>query len=127
LREANARRPDDFWIKFELGNFLALAAGPEAKDEVIRYYTAAVALRPRSVAALYNLGTAFLDKGRPDEAIAEYRRAIELKPDLERAYAGLGIAFLSKGRPDEAIAEYRKAVGRGLAGEVTFISDDCKK
>jgi tetratricopeptide (TPR) repeat protein len=79
-------------------------------DEAIRYYTAAVALRPENVMAHNNLGIALWQKGRLDEAIAECREAVRLKKDYAEAHCNLGSALADKGRLDEAIAEYRVAI-----------------
>ena len=73
-------------------------------DEAIRFFTAAVALRPHDAVAHNNLGNALLAKGRLDEAMAEYR-----KVDT-RHYNSLGGVLLKKGRLDEAIATYRQAL-----------------
>jgi Flp pilus assembly protein TadD len=109
LNEANARRPGDFWIVFELAN-ASRQTKPPAIDEAIRYDTTAVALRPGSVAAHYNLGLGLFDKGRLDEAIMEWRKAVALDPDDVKIRTGLGIALHHKGQLDEAIVEWRKAV-----------------
>ena len=45
LKEATDRRPGDFWVVFELA-YACRKTTPPATDEAIRYYTAAVALRP---------------------------------------------------------------------------------
>jgi serine/threonine-protein kinase len=133
LRAAQQQRPDDFWVNFELAHQLAEQKQPTwdfeanrpasrppssqlgaenkpAWDEVIRFYTAAAALRPGSAFVHNNLGTALRNEGRLDEAIAEYRKALDLKPDYAAPHYNLGNALLNKGRPDEAIAEYRKAL-----------------
>ena len=70
----------------------------------------ALALRPRSVAVLNNLGNALSEQGKLDEAIACYRRAIELDPKFALAHNNLGVALQDQGKLDEAIACYRKAI-----------------
>ncbi len=49
--------PEDFWLHFEAANARRLSHPPRY-EEAIRHYTAALALRPRSVAVLSNLGVA---------------------------------------------------------------------
>jgi tetratricopeptide (TPR) repeat protein len=109
LREAQRRYPDDFWINFDLAYQLSREKEP-AWDDVIRFYTAAAALRPRSAAVHNNLGNALADKGRTDEAVAEFRKALDLQPGDADAHYNLGIVLAAQNRLDEAIAEYRKAL-----------------
>jgi RNA polymerase sigma factor (TIGR02999 family) len=109
LRRAHRQHPADFWINEQLGMALE-AQKPPALDEVVRYLTAAVALRPDSPGCHLNLGNALQDKGQLDEAIACFRKAIELNPKYAVAHRNLGGALKAKGLVDAAIASYRKAV-----------------
>ena len=109
FKEANERRPGDFWIAFELAQ-ASSEMKPPATDEAIRYYTAALMLRPNSVAVHINLGNALHDKHELDEAIAEFRKALQIQPDFAEAHSNLGSALHDKHELDEAIAEYRKAI-----------------
>jgi tetratricopeptide (TPR) repeat protein len=77
---------------------------------MIRYLTAAVALRPQSPGARNNLGVALREKGALDEAIAAFREAIRLKNDYVEACSNLGSALKDKGQLDEAIATYQEAL-----------------
>src|SRR5439155_923407 len=92
-----------------LGDLLSRERPPRL-EEVIRFYSVAVALRPQSPGARLNLGVALREKGQLDEAIAEHREAIRLKKDFPEAHTNLGVALRDKGRVDEAIAEYRAAL-----------------
>jgi serine/threonine protein kinase/tetratricopeptide (TPR) repeat protein len=107
LRDAQSANPGDFWLNFHLA--LALY---EQKDHegAIRFYTAAVAIRPKSSAALTNLGISLAVKKRLDEAIACYKIAIEIDPTNANAHTGLGSALCQQEKPDEAIDAYRKAI-----------------
>jgi Flp pilus assembly protein TadD/predicted Ser/Thr protein kinase len=107
LRDAQEAYPGDFWINENLGRSLTESQPPQL-DEAIRFLTAAVALRPDSPGARFNLGVALANKGRLDEAIAAYRKATDLKPDYAQAYRNLGVALARRGRSDEAITAYRK-------------------
>jgi tetratricopeptide (TPR) repeat protein len=109
LRQAQQRHPDDFWVNFELGSCLYHLRPPRL-EEAIRYYTAAVAVRPESIAARENLGIALADKGKLDEAIVQFRQAIRHQPDHASTHNSLGRALYAKGELDEAIACYRKAI-----------------
>jgi tetratricopeptide (TPR) repeat protein/serine/threonine protein kinase len=109
LRRAQERYPGDFWINHALAFRLAHLSPPQW-DEAIRFYTAAVALRPDSPGARLNLGVALGHKGRFEEAAAAARKAIELKPDYAEAYNNLGLVLAARGRLDEAIAACRQAL-----------------
>jgi tetratricopeptide (TPR) repeat protein len=107
LREAQDVYPGDFWIQFDLGYVLSKQKDYEG---AIRFYTAAVAIRPNSVAAHNNLGNALQSQKKPDEAIRHYRKAIEIDPNFAAGYYNLGNALHRQKKLDEAIAAYRKAI-----------------
>jgi serine/threonine protein kinase/Flp pilus assembly protein TadD len=110
LREAQRRYPGDFWVNHDLAKSLYDGKPPQL-DEAIRFYTAALALRPQSSGVHNNLGSAFNKQGRLDEAVAAYRKAIELAPDQAQVFHyNLGITLRAKGDVDGAIAEYREAL-----------------
>jgi tetratricopeptide (TPR) repeat protein len=109
LREGQRRYPGDFWLNHDLAYVLMQRKSPQV-HEAIRFYTAAVALRPHSPGVYMNLGVALNHQGRTDEAAAAYRKAIELKPDYVEAYCNLGSVLCNQGRLDEAVATHRKAI-----------------
>jgi serine/threonine protein kinase/Flp pilus assembly protein TadD len=109
LRQAQAQRPDDFWANHNLACCLHHSQLPRL-EEAIRYYTAAVALRPQSAGARMNLGLALKDKGDLEEAIARFREAIHLQADCALAHYDLGGLLTVQGRLDEAVAEFREAL-----------------
>jgi tetratricopeptide (TPR) repeat protein len=109
LRQLQQRYPGDFWVNFELGSCL-FDWQPPRLEEAIRYYTAAVALRPQSSGAHTNLGNALRVKKDLEGAIACYKKAITLEPKFAGAYTNLGIALKDKGKVDQAIACYHKAI-----------------
>jgi serine/threonine-protein kinase len=112
LRRAQRQYPADFWINENLGMGLNHdKSNPEELTEAVRFLTAAVALRPDSPGAHYNLGIALRRKGQVDEAIASYKKAIELDPKYTWAHNMLGYQlWWGKGQADEAIACFRKAI-----------------
>jgi serine/threonine-protein kinase len=63
LRRAQQAYPDDFWINYDLARSLMGTGRP---DEAARFYTAAVAIRPRSELARRGLREALRAAGRPD-------------------------------------------------------------
>src|SRR5262249_25953477 len=109
LRQAQRRHPGDFWINFQLAHCLAERKPPQW-EEAIRFYTAALALRPQSPVMHVNVGVALSNKGQLEEAIAECRQAIRLDKDFALAHSGLGVLLRDKGQLEEAIAEQREAV-----------------
>jgi tetratricopeptide (TPR) repeat protein/serine/threonine protein kinase len=110
LRAGQRLYPADFWVNEHLGWILGHNVQPPQHEDAIRFFQAALAIRPQSPGVHLNLGNALKDKGRPDEAIACYREALRLKPDYAQAYASLGNAFMEQGKPAEAEAAYRRAI-----------------
>jgi serine/threonine protein kinase/Flp pilus assembly protein TadD len=101
VRRIRQAYPGDFWANHDLANNLHYAhARPE---EAIRYYTAALALRPHNPAACVNLGNALRDRGDLDGAISAYREALDGHPDYVLASDRLARALEQKGDPDGAI------------------------
>jgi serine/threonine-protein kinase len=107
LRRIQRAYPADLWANHGLAEALA-KNGQQA--EAIRYYTAALALRPDSPGIYLNRGGALADVGELDAAIADYRQCVALAPQYAAAHTNLGIALRRKGRLDEAIAEHREAI-----------------
>jgi Flp pilus assembly protein TadD/tRNA A-37 threonylcarbamoyl transferase component Bud32 len=112
LRQAQRHHPHQFWINFELAYNLYLS---QQWEEAIRFYTAALAIRPQSALVRVALGAVLPKKGAVDEAIAVCNEAIRLKPDYAYAYNNLGIALKNKGLQhkealDEAVAAYKEAI-----------------
>jgi serine/threonine-protein kinase len=106
LRRAWRLASGDFWISFELADVLWEGDRYDKPEEAIRFFTAAVAIRPRSPGARSQLGVVLRNQGRIEEAIVEYRTALRLKPDYAEAHNNLGVALATQGKLDEAVAEY---------------------
>jgi tetratricopeptide (TPR) repeat protein/serine/threonine protein kinase len=107
LRSAQYFRAGDFSLNFALGLHLWMS-----KDYVgaIRFWTAAVAIRPNSAAAYNNLGNALRDHKELPEAIAAFRKAIELDTSFALPYYNLGLTLNEQEKLPEAIEAYRKAI-----------------
>jgi len=108
LLQAQVYHSGDYGINFGLAHAFSKLKTPNL-DEAIRFYTAAIAVRPDTLPALGNLGLALQQKKRLDEAITIDRRAI-LISDSAKVHYNLGIALMEKNLLDEAIAAYRKAI-----------------
>jgi serine/threonine-protein kinase len=106
LRAAQALHPGDFWLNFELAGALHNAKLPEAAG----YCRAALAVRPTSAAAWYNLGVFLWDQKQPAEAEAAFRKALQFDAQFAKAWHGLGIALWDQKRAAEAEAAFRKAL-----------------
>jgi serine/threonine protein kinase/tetratricopeptide (TPR) repeat protein len=110
LRQVRQRHPADFWVNHELGRLCAHGLRPPRLEEAIRYYTAAVAIRPQSPAARLNLAFALNTHGQRDGALAECREVLRLDAEYVGAHSALSAIFRGKGLLDEAIAEAREAL-----------------
>jgi serine/threonine protein kinase/Flp pilus assembly protein TadD len=101
LRRVQREHPDEFWINFQLGWNLNT---DQNFDGAIRFYTAALAVRPRNAPTHYFLAEVLRRAGMKDEAIAEHHKAIELDPDESVPRAGLVVGqLLAHHQFDEAI------------------------
>jgi serine/threonine-protein kinase len=109
LRAAQRRRPGDFWLAFELAH-ACYHAGPETREEALRYYTVALALRPASPVSYGILGGALSQEHKLPEAEAVLREGLRLTPNDPELHLGLGEALAAQGKPAEAEAEYREAL-----------------
>ncbi len=112
LRWAREVYPTDFWIAMNLGDYLALSktVAPEELEERIGCYRVAVALRPDSSAAHFNLGVALATQKRLDLAAVEFKTTIALNPNIASAHINLGKILHDTGQLDAAIIEFKKAV-----------------
>jgi len=113
LLRAWRRQPNDFWVNDQLGWFYFWGTrlwSPETKPAVAaRYYSVAVAVRPRSYAAHMNLGVA-LCPIQLDRGVDELRESIRLNPNSAAAHINLAVGLNEQFKFDEMTAEYREAV-----------------
>ena len=107
--EAWRRHPGDFWACFTCATWNRLRTPPRFQ-EAIRFYTAALAIRPRSAVTATNLGNAIHLSGDPDGAITLLREAIQLDATYAPAHDNLGVVLAGRGDLEGAIAEHRKAI-----------------
>jgi serine/threonine-protein kinase len=106
LRQVQQEYPGDFWAN------LVLASALLAKDprESMRYFQAALAIRPKTPVVYNDIGGALVMLNRLDEAMEQFGQALRLDPDFAGAHNNLGYVLKSKGRLDEAIDHYQQAV-----------------
>ena len=100
LRRIQKTHPDDFWANLSLAEALM-----EKGDlsETVRFYQAALALRPGTAVVYDNMGLALGLQGRMDEADEHFREASRIDPAAVLAHDNLGIAFAAVGRRNEQI------------------------
>jgi serine/threonine-protein kinase len=108
LKKVQKAHPSDFWANLTLGGALVQEHQP---GEAIRYYQAAVAIRPRASLGHHELGSALSMTGRTEEAVEQYRRAVGLDPTSVFTHQWLALALFRLGRQDEAIEQLRVAIG----------------
>jgi tetratricopeptide (TPR) repeat protein len=96
LRRAQRIHPDDVWTNYDLARTLEKLA---RRDEAIRYYMAARALRPETA---HELAHAHRDKGDRDEEIAIFENLTRLRPGSGRHLGCLGRALLNQGLTEQA-------------------------
>jgi serine/threonine-protein kinase len=106
LERIQQEHPDDYWSNFSLGLKLA-ESSPEAS---IRYFQAAVAVRPDDVISRGNLGTALQASGQIDEAMVQLRKALLIDPANAPSHITLSTCLSSRGLYVEAVEELRTAV-----------------
>jgi tetratricopeptide (TPR) repeat protein len=111
FQRAMALHPDDYTAAMNAGRALRMVR-PARSEEASRAFSAALALRPESLAAVDALTTVLHD-------LAEYERAIELleialarHPDDARLLGKLAREQLGAGRSEAAMATAREALAR---------------
>jgi tetratricopeptide (TPR) repeat protein len=128
-RRVQAANPGDFFANLNLAECL----DEMGDDDAIGFYRAALAVRPKAVAAHVNLGIAFVRRQRTEEAVACWRRALEIDPNVPLANLNLALAALGRNDFEEAAEFARKAaeleprsamnnavLGRALLGAARF-------
>ncbi len=103
LRTAQQLHPRDVWINYNLGQVLERLS---RRDEAIRFYTAARAIRPETA---HELAHALGYRGDSDEAIAVFRDLKGLCPGNSRHLLCLALALKKKGLSREADETYEAA------------------
>jgi serine/threonine-protein kinase len=89
LRAVTGRHPQDVWANYEMGAILEQFR-PTAREEAVRYYSAARALQPETAHALGHL----LDTmGRGDEALDVFADLVERRPHDSRNLTCFGNAL----------------------------------
>ena len=109
LRRAQSRYLTEFWVNLELALSLSFKKAPDW-IEAVRFYQAALAVRPLSPGVLTNFGVALYKTGRIAEAVEAYRKAIQLEPDIYQAHQNLGVALAAQRKLSDAVEAFGKAL-----------------
>jgi tetratricopeptide (TPR) repeat protein len=111
FRRVISLQPDSFEAWYNLG---VSTAQQGRFDESVSAYEKALALDPEHplyAAALNNLGTVQLDRGRKDLAMARWEEAVTASPAQLEARYNLATQYLEQERVDEAIPLLEQAAG----------------
>jgi serine/threonine protein kinase/tetratricopeptide (TPR) repeat protein len=106
LRQAQRRRPDEFWYNFSLGYYLNNLDPPQPA-EAAGYSRVAIALNPRSTVAHFNLAAALARQNKFAEAVVEIQTVLELNPDFRMAHYYLGWLRMDQKRFVDAEEAFR--------------------
>lgn len=99
-------RPQDPAVFNDLGNLYLLS---HQTDEAEQAYRKAVALDPKRVSALFNLGLLLQQRGEPKQALDFYRQVLELQPEHAWAHYQTGAIYEAGKQPSKAVDEYARA------------------
>ncbi len=102
--QADGRRPD---FHYNLG---MAYLGLRSRDDAIRCFRQATALRPDYTDALLNLGNLLFSKGELDEAEACYRKVAKMAPGNPAIHNNLGSVFLARKAAEEAVPCFGQAL-----------------
>jgi eukaryotic-like serine/threonine-protein kinase len=107
LTRIQRAHPGDIWANLELGDVLS---NENKLNEAIRYYQAAVSIRPRMALGYFKLGTALSVIGRRVDAVDAWRQALDLDPTHILGHQLLALVLTNLDRHDEAIDRLRAAI-----------------
>jgi serine/threonine-protein kinase len=104
LRKAQQRHPGDVWVNYDLG---AVLGKLQRRDEAIRFYTVARALRPETA---HVLAHALDSRGDTDEAIGVFCDLVARRPTEMRHLGCLSATIGGHGQSREVAAALEPAV-----------------
>jgi tetratricopeptide (TPR) repeat protein len=102
--------PDSFEARYNLG----VTYGQQQRtEEALRYYEAALALRPehpQAVSVLNNLANLYLARGEREAAVSHFERAVAASPSHFESRFNLGVQYLQAGELGRGIEMLEAAV-----------------
>ena len=116
MRDAVARRPENFGAHFTLANVLLLEAmhGIQPYDEALRVFEEARLLAPRRQMVDFQIGNLFLTRGDAASAVAAFERALALDTSIAESHWHLARGLAAAGDTARAAAEFRTAWQSGF-------------
>ena len=107
LRKRTREKPDDYLLRYLLGEALIRSGARPGDPEMTEAQTAleeSVRLNPNFSRSRIDLGKVLLKQNRVDEAVQQLERARELDPNDKAVYSQLAAAYQRNGRDKEATA-----------------------
>jgi serine/threonine-protein kinase len=108
LRTTASRHPDDLWVNYDLAVRLGQLR-PPPREEQVRYYSAARAVRPETA---HDLAHVLDNLGRTEEALAAFADLVARRPADARNLACYGMTLRVHGR-QEAGPILKRALSAG--------------
>ena len=101
---------------------LAVAQRAQGKtDQALATLQHAMQLQENFVAAIFEVGNIFLEKGDVQQAIEYYNKTLGLAPNIYQAYTGLAYAYDALGQTEAAIEACQKSLSfEAGQADVTF-------
>ncbi len=119
LRRVQAAHRTDFWANYVLAEALY---GHREFDEAIRFFQAAIAIRPDVALAHNNLAKCLRNLNRHGESLDALQEALRLDSQALPVRGNLGMALMLLGRHAEALPHFEFGV-RAQPGHVQFRVD----
>lgn len=95
---------NNYWAYNNLGT----AYGKKNDDMAISSYNKALNIKPDYTAALFNIGTSFMEKGSFDKAVSYFNKALKIDPKDVDVHNNLGSIFFIRRKLDKASLHYNE-------------------
>ncbi len=107
LRHAQLQDPGDFWLNIELSRSLSAAGEVEP---AIGFARAAIAIKPNSAGALWDLAMLLKQRGSIDESLQVLEVMMEIVPDDFYVRMESARMLIDLGRFEDSMAQSREAI-----------------
>jgi Flp pilus assembly protein TadD len=109
MKRVQHAHPADFWVNLWMGYS---SYDRKLYGDAVRYFHAALVLRPDAAIAHNNLGLALASNGQRAEAVQHFQDTLRIDPTAPEAHQNLAQTLTELSRHDEAIKENRFALIR---------------